>query len=89
MKTSKGLQGSLTVRLPARSLKLLKKSAAARRVTASEVLRDLIDREFGDAPTGVSAFDLSQAWVGAVSSRDLPAGARTREALAEWSPDRR
>ena len=83
------LKGTLTIRLPARSLKLLKADARSRKTTASEVVRELVERRYAPWPEGVSAWDLSKDWVGSVHDAAPPRGARTREALAQWKPDRR
>jgi hypothetical protein len=83
------LGGSITVRISARSLKLLKARARQSRQTTSEVVRELVERQLQPWPAGLSAWDLSREWVGSVHDEALPHGARVREALADWKPDRR
>ncbi len=83
------MTGSLTVRLGAKSLKLVRAQARKQKVSASDVVRELIERSFGDPAHDVSAWNLTHEWVGAVHDRSLPPGASAREALAEWKPDRR
>jgi hypothetical protein len=46
------LSGTMTIRLPAQSLRLLRRRAKARHTTTSEVVRDIFARELG-APTPV------------------------------------
>lgn len=85
----KPLKGSITVRLSMRSLKILKARARKSRKTASELVRELLEGELSAWPEGVSAWDLSKDLVGSISNPDLPHGARVREALEDWNPDRR
>ena len=82
------MSGSITVRLGARALKLVRARARARRVSTSDVVRELIEGELEPRPA-VSALELSRAWVGALRDASLTPGARTREALETWNPDRR
>jgi hypothetical protein len=89
MRKKRSLTGTITVRLPARSLRILRERARKRGLTTSEALRELVEREVAPEDASVSAWDLSQAWVGAISSRRVPPGARARESLADWVPDRR
>lgn len=78
----------LTVRLHPWALSALRRRARARGETASDLVRELIERELGPKPQ-VSAWELSRDWVGSISDAKLPRGARVRVALAEWNPDRR
>lgn len=82
------LSGSITVRLGARALKLVRARARAQQVSTSDVVRALIEAQLTEAPE-VSALELSRRWVGAIRDAKLPAGAKVREALSDWSPDRR
>lgn len=78
----------LTVRLHPRALAALRRRARSRGETPSDLVRALIEREVGPKPQ-VSAWELSREWVGSISDATLPPGARVREALAAWDPDRR
>jgi hypothetical protein len=85
----KPLAGSLTVRLDSGTLRLVRARAKARRISTSDVVRELIEAELKPAKADVSALDLTKAWVGAIHDANIAPGASAREALAEWSPDRR
>lgn len=85
----KPLTGSLTVRLKSGTLRLVRARAKARKMSASDVVRELIEAELNPATPNVSALDLTKAWVGAIHDANLAPGASAREALADWSPDRR
>ena len=76
------------MRLGARSLRLVRAQAKARHISTSDLVRALIEAQFAEAPE-VSALDLSRGWVGAIRDAKLPAGAKAREALGDWNPDRR
>ena len=86
------MSGSITVRLGARALKLVRARARARKVSTSDVVRELIEGELQPQPQPqppLSALELSRAWVGALRDANLAPGAATREALETWDPDRR
>lgn len=83
------LTGTITIRLGAKSLRLLKARARKQRVTASDLVRELVDRELAAPDKSISAADLSRAWVGAMTDARLPSGRDARKALQDWSPDRR
>lgn len=82
------LSGSITVRLGARALRLVRAQAKRKRVSTSDVVRELIETEL-QPPAQLSALELSRAWVGALRDARIPQGARAREALEDWEPDRR
>jgi predicted DNA-binding protein len=84
----KALRGTLTVRLNAQSLRRLRQQAKRLGTSPSDLVREWIEFQVGPVPE-VSALELSRQWVGAVRSASIPAGARAREALAKWDPDRR
>ena len=83
------LSGSITVRLGSQALKLVRARAKARKVSASDVVREMIETELSPRKLDVSAHELSRAWVGAINDARITPGANVREALADWSPDRR
>ena len=83
------LSGSITVRLGAQTLKLVRARAKAKRVSASDVVREVIEAELSPPKSDVSAHELSRAWVGAINDALIAPGAKALEALADWSPDRR
>ena len=79
---------TLTVRLSSQSLQALRRRARLAGVTPSDLVRTLIDG--GGARDSVpTAYDRTAKWVGAVSSRAVARGARAREELEAWDPDRR
>ncbi len=85
MKRSK-LSGTLTVRLSAQSLKVLRARAKKAGRTTSDLARELLEQQ---ADTR-SIWERTKQHVGAVSSgpRTL-GGRRAREILEDWNPDRR
>jgi hypothetical protein len=83
------LSGTITIRLSARSLRLLQDRARAQNKTASEVARELFESELETARHVPSAWELTRSHVGAVNSGPVVGGARAREALKSWKPDRR
>jgi Arc/MetJ-type ribon-helix-helix transcriptional regulator len=86
------LSGSITVRLGPRALRLVRAAAKKKKKSASEVVREMIEADLQpelQREKGVSAMDLSRAWVGAIRDAKLPPGKTAREALEGWSPDRR
>lgn len=82
------LTGSITVRLGAKALRLVRTRAKAEKKSASDVIRELIEAEWSPRED-VSALSLSRAWVGAIRDSRLPRGAAAREGLEDWAPDRR
>lgn len=85
----KPMSGSLTVRLDAGTLRLVRARAKARKQSTSDVVRELIEAQLQPPRADVSALDLTKAWVGAIHDANLPPGASARDALADWAPDRR
>jgi hypothetical protein len=83
------LSGSITVRLGAQALRLVRARAKARKVAVSDVVREVIEAELSPPKTDVSAHELSRAWVGAINDARITPGAKAREGLADWDPDRR
>lgn len=83
------MSGTITVRVSGRSLKLLRQRAKRRKQTPSEYVRALIEQQRDPWPEGVSAWDLSREWIGSINDPSLPQGARVREAMEDWNPDRR
>lgn len=83
------LSGSITVRLGSQALKLVRARAKARKVSASDVVREVIEAELSPPKSDISAYELSRAWVGAICDARITPGAEAREAMADWSPDRR
>lgn len=85
------LQGTLTVRLSARSLRELRRRAAAEGRTTSEVVREVVERSLEPAPAGgePSLYERTRQWIGATSDPRIPHGAAAREELEGWEPDRR
>lgn len=79
----------ITVRLSAETLRALRVCAKARKVSASDVVRDLVEAHLNPRQANVTAHDLSRAWVGAINDARITPGARIREALADWAPERR
>ncbi len=82
------LTGSITVRLGAKALRVVRARAKAEKKSASDVIRALIEAEWSPRDD-VSAMSLSRAWVGAIADAHLPAGRSARAALEAWTPDRR
>jgi len=79
----------LTLRLPGPAARRLGAHAKALGKTPSAVVRELLERELG-GPTGASSLlERTRQFVGAVRDARVPAGRDAREALAEWTPDRR
>jgi hypothetical protein len=82
------MQGVLTIRLSAQSLRALRDRARGEGKTASEIVRVLIENETG-APAP-SAYEMSRRWVGSVRSpRPVSRGRNARKLLKHWTPDRR
>ena len=82
------LSGSITVRLGPRALRHVRAAAKKKKVSASEVVREMIEADLQPVQT-ISAMELSRAWVGAIRDAKIPAGKMAREALEDWHPDRR
>ena len=85
----RALKGSLTVRLPAPALRVLRARAKRSGKSASALVREMLERELARPPETPSLLELTQRWVGAVRSTRIPAGRAAREALETWEPDRR
>ena len=83
------LKGSLTVRLPAPALRVLRARAKRSGKSASELVRAMLERELARPSEAPSLLELTQRWVGAVRNPRVPAGRDAREALRTWEPDRR
>ena len=66
------MTGSITVRLSRRSLKLLKQRAKRRGQSASQTLRELVERQLEPWPAGVSAWGFSAYRSGTKPFRRLP-----------------
>ncbi len=77
------------MRLGSQALKLVRARAKARKVSASDVVREVIEAELSPPKSDISAHELSRAWVGAIYDARITPGAEAREAMADWSPDRR
>ena len=88
-RSSTPLKGTLTVRLPLRSLRLLRSRARAEKKSSSDVVRELLERDLKEDEPAQSAWDLTQRHVGAVKTGPVVGGARVRELLEKWNPDRR
>lgn len=88
---NKQLSGSLTIRVPVRSLRILRERAEEAGKTPSEFVRGLLERELEAPPDGAgpTMMERTARWVGAVSSRGIPAGRDVRQELEDWNPDRR
>lgn len=83
------MNGTLTIRLPATAVRLVKRRAKALGVTPSELVRALLEREMGTSSEEPTALELTRRWVGAVADASAPRGRDARAALAAWNPDRR
>ena len=81
------LSGTLTIRLPLKSLRVLRARAREERKTTSDLARELLEHDFPASEK--SAWDLTRRHVGAVNAGPIVGGARARELLKQWNPDRR
>ncbi|MCC6665655.1 MAG: ribbon-helix-helix protein, CopG family [Polyangiaceae bacterium] len=80
---------TLTIRLGGPALRRLRARARALGVSPSELVRAVLEREVGAAEGEPTALELTQRWVGAVSSSAVAAGRDARAELDGWHPDRR
>lgn len=78
--------GSLTVRFTLPQLRKLRLRAEGEGRTASDYVRDVVERAIDDQP---SLFARLEPLIGSLSDRRLPHGADARRALGKWKPDRR
>lgn len=85
----RSMSGSLTVRLPAPAMRLIRARARERGVTPSQLVREVMEREVGATGGEASAYELTSKWVGSVRSSETRPGRSAREALNDWRPDRR
>ena len=83
------LSGSVTVRLGAPAMRKIRARARSLGVTPSQLIREVIAREVGEAADEASLFELTEKWVGCVRSSQVAAGRSARESLESWRPDRR
>jgi hypothetical protein len=79
----------LTVRLSAPAMRKIRRRARALGVTPSQLVRDMIVREVGAEGGEASLYDLTIKWVGYVRAPKVTRGRRAREALEQWTSDRR
>ena len=83
------LDRTLTIRLDAKSARVLSERASAQRRSASDLVRALIADEVLGQEQGPSALDLSARYVGAIKTGPVAHGRKARERLRGWDPDRR
>ena len=83
------LDHTLTIRLDAKSARVLSERASAQRRSASDLVRALIADEVLGQEQGPSALDLSARYVGAIKTGPVAHGRKARERLRGWDPDRR
>ena len=86
----KPLTSSLTIRLDADSIRVLRARARAERRSTSAVVRELIQEKVRAEDKAPTFYEMSKKWVGAApSGTPNSRGRDARKLLASWNPDRR
>lgn len=83
------LSETITIRLDARSIRVLRARARAEKRSTSAVVREFIEEKVREQepPT---AYELTKKWVGAIKTdKPVDIARRARELMAGWNPDRR
>ncbi len=82
------LSGTLTIRLSPELRRKLSARSATLGETPSSIARERLETMFDDSD-GKTLGERTGKYIGSVSSREVAPGRDAREALEDWSPDRR